>query len=166
MMTTTRMDKDLDSTPYLGPIFCSYFGPDKMVEVIEQMKKDGWLPVTPERQPYQANVLPQLRVALAAAGFIFVDAPTFKIGDVNYCVCTRRCRVDIAAPLLDDPTIFGRPDFTEAVIQNLRKLGATHVFQVNVLRLALYGLLPPTASVSIRSARVRTASALSYENVT
>jgi hypothetical protein len=123
-------------------------------KLIERMKKEGWVPVTPERQPYIIDLCPQMMPDMAAAGFTKVETPIFKIGDIHYTVKTRRLKVEFEATDKPEDLPNYNTQLLPMVIEHLHESLNTHVLSINVTRSALFGYLPPKVMVFTRSAKV------------
>jgi len=134
-----------------------------MATLIEAMKKEGWVPVTPERQPYTIDLCPQMMPALAAAGFTKIETPVFKVGDRIYNAKTRRVKVEFDATDKPEDLPDVNAQLLPLVIEHLRQIQSTCVLSVTVARLALFGYLPPKVVVAVRSARVPPTGLLNKE---
>jgi hypothetical protein len=121
--------------------------------LIKSMVEMGWVPVTPERQPYVLNIVDQLRPALTAAGFAQVFAPTFVLSDKNYYVVTRMMHASVTATDKPEDLPDVNKELLPLLIAHLNKLGHTHVFAVTIARTPVHGYLSPLCAVSTRSAR-------------
>lgn len=125
-----------------------------MATLIEAMKKEGWVPVTPERQPYRIDLCPQIMSGLAAAGFTKIETPVFKVGDRIYNARTRRMKVEFDATDKPEDLPNVNAQLLPLVIEHLRESQSTHILSVVVTRSALFGYLPPKVGVFTCSAKV------------
>jgi hypothetical protein len=126
-----------------------------MAALIETMRANGWVPVTPERQPYRVDLIGQLMPALAAAGFVQALTPTFMAGGRANIVRSARMPAEIVATDKPEDLPDVNKELLPLMIELMRKSGYTHIHAVIVERAALYGLLPPTCLVGVRVAKVK-----------
>lgn len=123
--------------------------------LIKNMHENGWVPVTPECQPYRVDLLDQLMPDLAAAGFVRAMTPTFMAGGRENVVRCARLSTEIVATDKPEDLPNVNKELLPTLIELLRRSGYTHINAVNVERIALFELLPPTCIVGVRAARVK-----------
>lgn len=123
--------------------------------LIADLEKSGWVPVTPERQPYIVDISVGMLPALTAAGLIKVDAPVFEVGGVKYVVKATLVKADFAATDKPEDLLNVNAALIPKMLGDLLRNGRTHLYSVTVSRVPVYGYLPPTVMVCTRSVKVR-----------
>ena len=129
----------------------------KTAQMIEHAMTHGWVTMIEGRQPYRVDLCPQLMPQLAEAGFVRVEAPAFKIGEVLYHAKTRMMKVGFPATDKPEDLPVVSTNLVPLLIGHLRAWGSTHVYSVVVSRTAVWGLLPPDVCVSVCSCVVKPA---------
>lgn len=123
--------------------------------LIKGMVEMGWVPVTPERQPYVMNLIDQLMPALAAEGFTQVSQPVFTANKTLHHVATRMVHANVTATDKPEDLPDVNKELLPILLTHLRRLGHTHIYSVIVARTPVHGYLSPLCAVSTRSATVR-----------
>ena len=122
-------------------------------DIIDQMVKNGWVPVTESRLPYDVDV--DLSRFAQGTGLTVVDSPVFSANGTEHFAAAYKCRVEIRNVTDDPKNLFVNTDLLyPLIIDGIKRIKLTHLFQVVIYRHDLYGYLPPHASVMIRGARV------------
>lgn len=120
----------------------------------------GALPITPERQPYDHELLDNFGIMLQVDGFVLVNIPTFKFEDKAYAIKTW------TLPATEVPHILGDFLYTEAcyqvILTALKRNLQTHIYSIRIKRHTLMNVesdrlvavLAKYPRLWIRSARV------------
>jgi hypothetical protein len=127
------------------------------IDIIDGLVKAGWVPVSESRTPYHITV--DLRLITKDSEIAVVDSPVFGVDGKPYYAAPYKCPVSVDFGL-DDPKDLSEmnPAVYQIVVESIRRLKLTHLFEVAVYRPELYGYVAPCASVCIRGARVRVSS--------